>query len=118
MAAPLMSDIVGVYGSPPFSLTRMGIVLRPCLRLQDKQVRCNGLLSRSALKQSPAVLVEYLVLCSAQNEGRKCLPRDSGDERPDYQQPTRMGIGDGLGQTDHRKEESQSSSVLVVRNTG
>jgi hypothetical protein len=27
---------------------------------------------------------------------------------------TRMGIGDGLGQTDHRKEESQSPAVLVA----
>lgn len=44
---------VGVLSTP----TRMGIDLRPCLRLEDKQVQCNGLLSRSALKQSPAVLV-------------------------------------------------------------
>jgi len=28
-----------------------------------------------------------MVLCSAQNEGRKCLPRVSGDERLDCQQP-------------------------------
>lgn len=46
--------------------------------------------------QSPAVLVEYLVLCSAQNEGGQYPSRDSGDERPDCQQPTRMGIKCGL----------------------
>lgn len=28
-----------------------------------------------------------MVLCSAQNEGGKCPSRDSGDKRPDYQQP-------------------------------
>ena len=28
--------------------------------------------------------------------------------------PRRMEIDDGLGQTDHRKEESQSSAVLVT----
>ena len=46
-----------------------------------------------AFVQSPAVLVEYLVLCLAWNEGGQYPPRDSGDERPDCQQLTRMGIG-------------------------
>lgn len=31
--------------------------------------------------------MEYTVLCSAQNEGGTCPSRDSGDERPDCQQP-------------------------------
>jgi hypothetical protein len=35
----------------------MGIDLRPRLMKQDERVWCNGLLSRSALEQSPVELV-------------------------------------------------------------
>jgi len=41
-----------------------------------------------------------------------------GSSDPHFFLSTRMGIGNGLGQTDHRKEESQYPAVLVVRNTG
>ena len=50
----------------------------------------NGIPSVPSLQgQSPAVLVEYLVLCTAQNEGGQYPPRDLGDERPNCQQPIR-----------------------------
>ena len=57
-----------------------------------------------------------MVLCSAQNEGGQYPPRDSGDERPDCQQPTRMEI-ERLNAGSCRPA-LQSPFVLVVRNAG
>ena len=62
------------------------------------------------------MLVEYLVLCLAQNEGGQYPSRDSGDERPDYQQPSRMGI-ERLNAGSCRPA-LQSSVVLVMLSAG